>query len=205
MSTFSPPPLLYSAAALAFYLKDAYEYDLHEQGPPVDVDKIAELLGLIVNEEPQRHAEDREAVATITLANEEAARIWINPAENSYAPRRRFTLAHEIAHFCMHRSNNRTTIIDTRKTMNWIASFWDHSESQANTFAAELLIPTGLLASVGHSIIDRYKQENEVTTMPIPMFVQQMASRFNVTNVTMDYRLKRIGVIGRQSFRVPTA
>jgi len=65
--------------------------------------------------------------------------------------------AHEIAHFCMHRSTDRHEFIDTRSTMNRSESYWNSYESEANRFAAELLMPQQLIESLGRRVIDAYK------------------------------------------------
>jgi Zn-dependent peptidase ImmA (M78 family) len=118
--------------------------------------------------------------------------------ENSYAPRRRFTLAHEIGHFCMHRATNQTTFIDTKATMNRSESYWNRFESEANNFAAELLMPADLIRSIGRIVIDKFKIEKDVEMMPMANFIEQMASRFKVSNPAMEFRLKNIGIRGKK-------
>lgn len=158
MATVSAVPVLRTTAALAEFLLAERHYDLVEFAPPIDVDEIARLLQIEVTE----HADPGAAntIGKITLSQEGPARIWINPAENAYGPRRRFTLAHEIAHFCMHRSTDRHEFIDDKSTMNRSESYWNSYESEANRFAAELLMPQQLIESLGRRVIDAYKAEN---------------------------------------------
>jgi Zn-dependent peptidase ImmA (M78 family) len=198
MNAVNTIPQIPNVAVLSSYLINAFQYDINQSGPPIDVDKIAELLGILVSDEPRFDVDDVNTVGKITLEKDAPARVWINPFENSYAPRRRFTLAHEIGHFCMHRATNQTTFVDTKATMNRSESYWNRYESEANNFAAELLMPADLIRSIGRGIIDKFKMENEVAMMPIALFVEQLASRFKVSNPAMEYRLKKIGIKGQK-------
>lgn len=198
MNAVNPTPQIPNVAALSSFLKGTFDYELNRNAPPIDVDKIAELLGILVSDEPRFDVDDVNTVGKITLEKDEPARVWINPMENSYAPRRRFTLAHEIGHFCMHRATNQTTFVDTKATMNRSESYWNRFESEANNFAAELLMPADLIRSVGRGVIDKFKAENDVEMMPMAVFVEQMASRFKVSNPAMEYRLKKIGIKGQK-------
>jgi hypothetical protein len=161
-------------------------------GAPVDVDKVATLLGIHVSETPD--ARQSDTVGKITLREGRPAEVWINPLENSYVPRRSFTPAHEIGHFCMHRSTDRHEFIDDKNTMNRIESYWNRYESEANRFAATLLMPKELLETIGRKIIDTYKAEHGVAKMPLARFVNSMAARFGVSSPAMEYRLKSLGV-----------
>lgn len=198
MNTVNITPQLPNVGTLSSFLKNTFDYDLNRSGSPIDVDQIAELLGIMVSDEPRFDVDDINTVGKITLEKDQPARVWINPIENSYAPRRRFTLAHEIGHFCMHRATNQTTFVDTKATMNRSESYWNRFESEANNFAAELLMPADLIRSIGRGIIDKFKVENDVEMMPMAVFVEQMASRFKVSNPAMEYRLKNIGIKGQK-------
>jgi Zn-dependent peptidase ImmA (M78 family) len=192
-------PRLTTVSSLVEYLKATHGYDIFGVAPPVDVDKIAALLGIHVVESfswagPHADLVDATTVGMITLSEENGASVWINRSENSYPPRRRFTLAHEIGHFCMHRSGDEHCFVDNKKTMNRDQSYWDRSESEANSFAAELLMPEHLIVSVGGAVIDRYVSENRVETMPFDAFAVAMASKFNVSRPAMEYRLQKMGV-----------
>jgi len=198
MNNASIIPQIPNAAILSSFLKDMFGYDLNQDSPPVDVDRIAELLGILVSDAPRFDIDDVNIVGKITLEKDQPARVWLNPTENSYTPRRRFTLAHELGHFCMHRATNQTTFVDTKATMNRSESYWNRLESEANSFAAELLMPAGLIRSIGREMIDKFKAENAVPMMPMVTFTEQMASRFKVSNPAMEYRLKNLGIKGQK-------
>nr|WP_255631190.1 ImmA/IrrE family metallo-endopeptidase [Caballeronia sp. dw_19] len=146
--------------------------------------------------EVTEHADPGAAntIGKITLSHEGPARVWINPAENAYGPRRRFTLAHEIAHFCMHRSTDRHEFIDDKSTMNRSESYWNSYESEANRFAAELLMPQQLIESLGRRVIDAYKAEHNTEKMPLTRFIDVMAVKFRVSHLAMEFRLRNVGI-----------
>ena len=183
---------LLSSSELVAYLLTRHAFDLFDSAPPVDVDKVATLLGIHVSETPD--ARQSDTVGKITLREGRPAEVWINPLENSYVPRRRFTPAHEIGHFCMHRSTDRHEFVDDKNTMNRSESYWNRYESEANRFAAMLLMPKELLETIGRKIIDAYKAEHGVAKMPLARFVNSMATRFGVSSPAMEYRLKSLGV-----------
>lgn len=198
MSNADSIPTLTSVAALATYLKEKKGYDLFGNAPPINVEIVPELLGINVDEGMRYSLDDVSTVGQITLVKGQPATIWINPTENSYAPRRRFTLAHEIAHFCMHRAANQT-FVDTKSTMNRTASYWNRYESEANNFAADLLMPSELIHRVGRKVIDAYKSANSVEKMPMARFVEEMALKFKVSTPAMEFRLKNLGIRGSKS------
>jgi Zn-dependent peptidase ImmA (M78 family) len=74
------------------------------------------------------------------LMNEREAIITINQAI-TYQPKINFILAHEIGHAVLHR--NKQLFSDSNRTLNdWYAN--GPHEREANTFATELLLPSGL-------------------------------------------------------------
>lgn len=159
---------------------------------PIDVDAIAEFLKIRVEEDIALELDD--TVGQIGFRDNHAV-VSINPLQNSYEPRRRFTLAHELGHFCLHADRIKLGFKDSKKTMSRSLSYWDAKESEANTFAAQLLMPKELLIKHGQEIISTYKQKNGVTSMPLKEFLQRISSRFAVSNKAMEYRLKNLGII----------
>jgi len=189
-------PTLQNIYDLDEYLTQEFGYSIFENAPPVDVDKIAKLLGIEVSECVPLDMDSLDTIGKITLQPDGPAMVWINPLENSYIPRRRFTLAHEIGHFCMHRSSSKKTFVDTKVTMNRSESYWDSNESEANNFAADLLMPAHLIKSVGRKLIAEFKAENKVEKMPLSIFKDKLAIKFKVSSVAMEYRLKNLNITG---------
>ncbi|MEO7577122.1 MAG: ImmA/IrrE family metallo-endopeptidase [Massilia sp.] len=137
-----------SVGALFDYLEKEHGYVL---AAPVDVDKIAEWLGIEVDESIDESKPG--TIGHIQLTGS-GPKVWINPRKNAYSARRRFTLAHEIAHFCLHLSHSRKAFVDTRANMGRSESYWNIEESEANSFAAELLMPKKLIISEGNKIVE---------------------------------------------------
>lgn len=161
---------------------------------PIDVDSIAEFLGLAVIDDPTLEA--RDSIGEISFDGVRPT-IRMNPIQNSFRPRRRFTLAHEIGHFCLHRDGHRSGFIDNQSTMSRTASYWDKSESEANNFAAQLLMPVSLIAEAGNSVLSRFKIDSGSADAKIPqeLFVEQMAEKFDVSTKAMEYRLLNLGIL----------
>lgn len=189
-------PIISDIGQLEKFLIEREGFSIFENAPPVNVEKIARLLGIEVIECAHSDPLDLKTIGKITLGPGSKAKVWINPLENSYVPRKRFTLAHEIGHFCMHRSENTTTFVDTKSTMNRSESYWDKHEFEANNFAADLLMPDQLIRKIGKQIIVAYKEQNNVERMPLSIFKDKMAVEFNVSSAAMEYRLKNLGITG---------
>jgi IrrE N-terminal-like domain len=74
--------------------------------------------------------------------------IWVNAAEaREWPARRRFTIGHEVGHWCLHRSGGavwcRTPAVDPEPAEPRPA--YPPEESEANEFAAALLMPATLV------------------------------------------------------------
>ncbi len=160
---------------------------------PINVEHIASMLDILVIDDPR--LEEIDSIGEISFCEEKAV-IRINPFQNAYKPRRRFTLAHEIAHYCLHSHSSRKEFKDSRKTMSRSESYWDIYESEANGFAAQLLMPRELIVKAGNELILSYTKSHSVSDgMPKSEFIEQMASLFEVSNSAMVYRLKSLKII----------
>jgi Zn-dependent peptidase ImmA (M78 family) len=129
------------------------------------------------------------------VCGKEGVVIKINPRNNYYEPRRNFTIAHELGHYFMHLNDSCEEFVDNRKTMNRTTSFWDKKESEANDFAANLLMPVSLIVRNGKRIIDDYKKENNASPMPQKEFVIQLSNVLKVSRESLGFRLKNLGII----------
>lgn len=159
-----------------------------EFSAPIDVNKIIKELGISVEYDSSIAGQ----VGGIKLIDTNKAVITLNPFENEYKPRERFTLAHEVAHFCLHLSEDKKTFLDTRKTMSRSGSYWDKYETEANTFAAELLMPKQLILNAVRQLLDRAPEERPET---IEDLIDFLSRNFNVSYQAMDYRFKRLGLV----------
>ncbi len=136
---------------------------------PVNINKIVDHfeLNTYVFDDPQwshiSGAWDREKNA-----------IYIN---NNDSPRRQaFTLAHEIAHYCLHQDQKYDVL--QRKNFPYTEET-DDKEKEADAFAAALLMPRELV-------------KNQWDMVPT---VSAIASQFGVSSSTASYRLKSMGLI----------
>lgn len=159
---------------------------------PIDVYKVASELGIYFEDD---YSLPSTTVGTISFHDETAAVVKINPFQNSYIPRRRFTLAHEIGHFCLHRTKSQNGFSDSMHTMSRTESYWNPIESEANNFAAQLLMPKPLVMEEGQQVIDDYTHYYNTDTIPASEFIELMADRFVVSSKAMEYRLRNIGII----------
>lgn len=93
--------------------------------------------------------------------------------------RQRFTLAHEIAHFLLHRSEidqRRNGIVDNALYRSGVP---EPMEFEANRLAADLIMPDRLIKAERRSLIDLNPEE----------LVDRMAKIFAVSKVAMEIRL----------------
>jgi len=178
-----------NANALLKKLKE----DGAEINAPVDIEYILKSLDITVIYDES--LENRDVIGEITFNENGGPLIKVNPIQNSYETRRRFTLAHEIGHYCLHSDTNQKVFTDYRKTMNRSDSYWDAYESQANTFAAQLLMPKELLIKEGNQVIEKYKSDSDNDSMPVSKFIEKMSALFLVSAEAMKYRLKNLRVI----------
>jgi len=139
---------------------------------PVPIATIARELGLEVKSatlKPRISGQLQKSDASPS-----GYRIRINRHEAK--TRQRFTIAHEIAHYLLHRDHIGDGIEDSilyRSTLS------DARESEANRLAAQLLMPE---AKVLQSL-------REMGGRATPAISASLASHFEVSEVAMDIRL----------------
>jgi Zn-dependent peptidase ImmA (M78 family) len=139
---------------------------------PVKLNGIAEHLGLPV------YLSTLKPKISGLIEPDEAARskfrIRLNRHESP--ERQRFTLAHEIAHFLLHRSLIGTGVVDDTMYRSGLSS---RREVEANRLAADLCMP--------RELIDEHRRQ--LTHLDGPELVSEMAKRFRVSNAAMQIRL----------------
>ena len=152
-----------------------------EDAYPVNMQTILKKLGIrsgamdFSNVEAQIPAviKSRGSIlGAVTIINDD---VNIFYSENSTDNRKRFTLAHELAHCCLHASSLQKGHIEFRfdeKTS-------DHEELAANIFAGQLLIPEKPLRKMYDSLV-------------LPA-VDVMACEFKVSIHVMEARLEYLG------------
>jgi Zn-dependent peptidase ImmA (M78 family) len=140
--------------------------------PPVDVEKLATELGLLVylSDLPTEIAGKIIKEASL-LADYSGFSVHINRRDN---PRRqRFTLAHEIAHYILHRDLIGDGVIDDALYRSKLGDIY---ERQANRMAADILMPAPLVRS-------------EYRIRPA---IAALAQAFNVSKEAMAIRVNEL-------------
>jgi Zn-dependent peptidase ImmA (M78 family) len=151
---------------------------LHEL--PVPVDQIAEALGVSLRYEPL------EGGLSGVLFRDHGGRqvIGINA---SHAPvRQRFTIAHELGHLRLHEDALYVDGLVRRDDKSSLAL--DPQEIEANSFAAELLMPRKLVL---REIAERVP---EGAVADPARLIRRLAREFAVSEQAMEYRLVNLGV-----------
>jgi Zn-dependent peptidase ImmA (M78 family) len=147
---------------------------------PVQVDVIAYRLGLSID------FISLEDVSGVLIIEGEKGFIGVNDSHSSV--RQRFTIAHEIGHYIMHK-NEEKLFIDKGYSVAFrdvrSSSGIDRGEIQANQFAASLLMPKKLL--------EECIKENELD-MSDDLALHELANKFEVSIQSMAYRLSRLRI-----------
>jgi Zn-dependent peptidase ImmA (M78 family) len=149
---------------------------------PVPVDAIARAVGLDV-----RYAPTTDDVSGALIRNGKSAVIAVNSAQHEN--RQRFTIAHEIGHFILHKQTMRhfdeDFRIDYRNAVSSEAT--QRSEIEANGFAASLLMPQNFLR--------RDLLRMDVDESDPDDAIQTLAVRYKVSRRAMELRLLNLGFI----------
>lgn len=134
---------------------------------PIDIYSIAEFLGLEVQEE----AMDDELSGYI----EPRGSGWTIGVNAYHHPnRQRFTVAHELGHFLLHRPTEKhTDVTFARRTGQK-----NTKENQADSFAAELLMP--------EAEVRKLITEGETS-------LERLAAHFNVSAMAAKFRAQSLG------------
>lgn len=111
-----------------------------QQEAPVDVVRIAEALGINVWEEQLEPPISGKLFIDKLNGGSSTFSIVVNKVESR--PRKRFTIAHEIAHFILHRDDLNNGIVEDALFRGGLSS---KQETEANKLAAEILMPFPLI------------------------------------------------------------
>lgn len=108
---------------------------------PVDVRRIAKELGVaVIDEEAESFTDEEAGLSRSGYIKQDGNLITIHVNKNQSEIKKRFTIAHEIAHFLLH-----SDTLKVRGTMDRNESplgiHIDKKESEANALAADILMP----------------------------------------------------------------
>lgn len=141
---------------------------------PIDVDKIAQQLSI----EIISHKFESDDISSFLLRKPDQFIICVN--ERHHLNRRRFSTAHELGHFILHRDGASYFHKDYEVYFRgYIAGSDDDlkelKEVEANQFAAELLMPLTLI-------------RNDLKINPPPT-ASELAKKYKVSEQAMTFRL----------------
>ncbi|HZE87110.1 MAG TPA: ImmA/IrrE family metallo-endopeptidase [Methylomirabilota bacterium] len=149
--------------------------------PPVDVKKIAEFLKIIVVE---RSYKDKGPLSGMLVRNQNKVIIGINESHND--EKKRFSIAHEIAHYFLHEGEE--LIVDNNFLVNFRHKKTNpgeyHREKDANYFASCLLIPDKFL----FNDLKTY-QIHSLTATKFEEISKDLHKKYNVSLITMRLRI----------------
>lgn len=148
---------------------------------PVDIVGILQSYNIAIKSQPLE-----DSMSSMLIIKNGRATIGINGTHHSN--RQRFSLAHELGHYILH--SKWTQVFLDASTIFFrdeLASEGsDIEEIEANTFAAELLMPENVLRQI-------------IRQQPLDAFddkaVQKLAQRFEVSVQALTIRLTRLGLI----------
>lgn len=144
--------------------------------PPVDVKKIADCLGISL----EYVKFDDEQISGLLVNKDGKVRIGINQIQPTN--RQRFTIAHEIGHFILH--VNKPIFVDEvqQRFRDQASSEGFYSEEiEANSFAAELLMPESFIRADMASLKTWDKES-----------LQLLAAKYEVSFEAFIYRLSNL-------------
>ncbi|RKF32293.1 hypothetical protein BCY89_13935 [Sphingobacterium siyangense] len=125
-------------------------------------------------------------ISGVLVLNDDSTTIGVNQGQHNV--RRRFTIAHELGHFILHKDQGKMFMdkILFRKNSNQYSEKQEQLEKEANNFAANILMPEKIVKKLfSESIKDFYDD----------LSIQKLAERFEVSASAMTYRLINLGLI----------
>lgn len=142
---------------------------------PVDVEAICRKEGISVYyvDMSEIEAQTKKQISGIIQKQPGKCVIFVN--ENDIRSRQRFTIAHELGHFFLHMEDEENKVITSFRMDR------SSKETQANLFAAELLMPEELV-------------QKEYKKMVIPVS-DSLAEKFHVSKQAMRIRLDNLELV----------
>jgi Zn-dependent peptidase ImmA (M78 family) len=151
----------------------------------INVKQVANELGIELME-----YDFGDDVSGVLLRDGDKAKIGY--AERTGRKRQRFTIAHELGHYVLDHQRQ-GVFVDTPERYFTLfrdsnsSTGEDFQEREANAFAAALLMPLNLVRE-GTSFIS----QSNITRDENFDLVTELATRFNVSNLAMSYRLTNL-------------
>lgn len=141
------------------------------EGNKVDIEKIVESKGIILEKDTNM---DSSISGTLTK-NKELDKWVIKVNAKHHIKRQRFTIAHEFAHFCLHK-DDRGVFVD--EEIYFRKKYRSSIEFNTDSFASELLMPKDLFVKAVK--VDGIKR------------IKDLAESFNVSKLAIEYRAEEL-------------
>jgi len=159
-------------------------------GSPVkiDIESFAKHHGFEIKEYDFKTNEINSDTISGALVVQNGIRtIGVNSTESNQ--RKRFTIAHELGHFFLNHGMKDGIKLDTYKLYRNVDSAmgFKEEEIQANAFAAALLMPQNYLLNEFERLANIYFDNLKI--------IEELADRFFVSQISMSYRLNRLGLM----------
>jgi Zn-dependent peptidase ImmA (M78 family) len=151
--------------------------------PPVPVERLVSLCDALLSREPLQGD-----ISGMVFRDETRKVIGVNSLE--VPARQRFTIAHEIGHLLLH--EGRPVIVEKLVRINLRdkgSATTDREEREANQFAAELLMPAGMVEAAARELV------GDQMLVSDRRFVADLAARFEVSAQAMEYRLVNLRLL----------
>lgn len=141
------------------------------KGLPVPVDEIAAKYRIVIRRAPHGN------FSGMLIRKDGHALIGVSSSESQV--RQRFTIAHELGHFFLHR--NKDAFVDYRDNKKGVMR--TPREKEANMFAAALLMPRHVLLKDFRALAKTGFSDDELTTLAKQYDVSEDAMRFRLINL----------------------
>jgi len=154
--------------------------------PAIPVESIVKTYGIRVVLKPFDAEADFNDVSGMLYRTPADVVIGLNASHS--VTRQRFSLAHELGHFLLHKGD---VFVDAKVNFrNRLSAMGvDREEIEANAFAAELLMPAEMLSSDFYEIFKRDNSDAHTS------LIQSLATRYEVSEMAMEFRLKNLGLL----------
>ena len=155
-------------------------WERHDCIIPVAIDEIIEAEGIVLRKEPLE-----KDVSGMLVINGTQPVIGVNSGHTSN--RQRFTMAHELGHYILHRNTSNVFFDESLLFFRNQTSSegTKRQEIEANNFAAELLMPEPAIREILEEPIDAFNEYE----------VEELASEFEVSPQALTIRLTRLGLL----------
>jgi Zn-dependent peptidase ImmA (M78 family) len=153
--------------------------------PNVPIEKISRKEGVQVVE-----ADLGNDISGMLVINGDTAVIGISPGQTK--ERKRFTIAHELGHFLLHKDSKNSVFLDRDFIVKYRSNkpYSDieiRQEQEANAFAAAILMPQQLILAELDKSDFQDLSETEL--------INELALLFNVSVPAMTYRLLNLNIL----------